>query len=193
MKQVVINNFGASKTIYLLDKTEEKMYSFLQLKQGWGFGMGDSIKLSTFNKSLEVYRFGCKMGFRAETSPILNGGINIFFFLKNNDISLQASISPSLEMDIEIQKGFGQDYEILLEKENANYYDIRKSLNEIRGICYTSEYSPSIFTTTTTKDFPVIALSIPQIMEEFPLYNSPVQSTQPPVEYVSTLQNSIQR
>ena len=153
--------------IYLNDNTEEKIYSFInKYKDGWGFGMGEGIKIPIILRALDVYRFGKNMGFAADASPILNGGVNIFFFLNKSEDSLQVSISFDSKIDIEWQRGMGQEYEIITEKENANFLDIRKTLNEIRGICPTSGSYQLRYTTSAIRDFQATALPILQKKRE---------------------------
>jgi hypothetical protein len=119
------------------DSVHEKIISFSELNAGWSFGNGKTISVDVVYKAVELYYFGKTNGFKGDAFPIENGGINLSFFV--DEFALDIIINPNLKVDITYEKGLGQNYEIVDEKENADYADIYLFLNEIREAWMLSE------------------------------------------------------
>lgn len=167
------------------DKTEIKIRNFSLLLMGWNYGEGDLIGFAVISKAIELYRFGKANGFNGDAFPMINGGINLSLYI--NEYALDITINTELKISIEVQKGLGQNYEVIDERENADYSDIYLLLNEIRTACSLSESCLlQGIITPVSKDSKAPHSSTPQgVWAVSPLLNSTAQGTLPVMGFVS--------
>lgn len=112
-----------------LDNTIQKMYSFENLEKGWDFGAGEPANKDVINTAIDIYNIGLANGFNVDAFPETMGGIVLNLFIDDNFIYV--TINKDFSLDIRYEKGIGEDYEILYEKEKVSKHDIISFLKKI--------------------------------------------------------------
>lgn len=146
-----------------VDKTIQKMYSFENLELGWDFGIGEPPNKGIIKSAIDIYNIGLANGFNGDAFPETMGGIILNLFIGDNFIYV--TINKNFSLDIRYEKGIGEDYDILYEKENVSQSHIISVLNKINPAWLLSEPYTSENMTPIVGDLPVI-YSTP-IMEEY--------------------------
>lgn len=153
---------------------QRKLYSFLQLKQGWHFGEGELIKIQALYKANEFIEIARNFPeYKIEIFPLIDGGINLSFMLDVNDElhAIELIINPDLSLDLKHEIGFGENYKTIDEKENAMFEDVYMYL-QLTYIQCLSESFPTIITTALKDDIKVLPFATVLTMEASPLLTS---------------------
>ena len=139
------------------DEIISKIYSFSELPNGWDYGIGIAASDETISRAIELYQIGSPYGFKGDAAPLNNGGITISFSLEDNFIDV--IIDPSLDsFSWRYEKGIGQEYDILEDKENSSIDDIIEVLKQIQSnTCSSFEPLTYGITSQIGEDSPVSA------------------------------------
>lgn len=139
------------------DEVISKIYSYNELPNGWDYGIGIAPSEETISRAIELYQIGSPYGFKGDATPLNNGGITISFSLEDNFIDI--IIDPSLDsFSWRYEKGIGQEYDILEDKENSSLEDIIEALKQIQSkTCFSFEPLTYGITNQIGEDFPVSA------------------------------------
>ena len=153
---------------------------------GWDYGMGVAIEETVVQKALQVYESTCWMGFNVKVFPRSDGGITLSY--SKVDSFLDVIINPDTTLNLVQEKGIGEDYKIICEKENANLDCVRTLLNLILSEeCPSSELYTEGSIIQTRNGSKVIVLH--HFREEYP-FSMPIAPYSNQEPYVNTYDDS---
>lgn len=143
-------------TIPVADKTISKIEAFSKLEIGWDFGLGVPASHKTVLKAIRFYKEGIRQGFKSDARPSTDGGIILCFYIDDNFIYI--TLNPNGSYDFRYEKGIGENYEILIDTENATLEYINDTIKNLKSQWLLLEHYTSVNMTQTAGDFQVIAL-----------------------------------
>ncbi len=138
----------------IIDSSIKKINSFAQFNEGWDFGEGKRFENDVIRKAIEINALGRTYQFDSNALPNSNGDIIINLFIKDDFILITIKADSSLYLSHE--KGIGEQYEIIYEKENVSIEEISNYLNVISEKCISLERYISKNTTLPEEDLEVI-------------------------------------
>lgn len=117
-------------------KAIEKIKTFKTYKEGWNYGEGEAINADVIDKSINlVKRLSFKLPYDSSIfpTPHTNGAISTSFSRRQSFVDV--IVNKNLSIDIKEEEGYGENYEVVLEKENVTYSEV---FNAILKVCHSS-------------------------------------------------------
>lgn len=125
------------------DETLLKIESFLTLPIGWDYGQGVPSTKNVTRKAKQIFSLAKLKGFSSEALPKTDGGI--IMVLAKGEFFLDVVIKPDLTLDVRIEKGIGEEYEVLFEDEDVAKADVLNLLMHTKGL-YSEWLSSALYT-----------------------------------------------
>lgn len=122
--------FLPSNRDLVVDLTKTLITNLSKIPKGWDFGSGYPPSESVINKALQIYSLGKILSFKVEVKPETEGGIILTFYKK--DEFLDVIINKDFSIDMIHEKGFGIEFQTLLEQENVDLSNISNKLKQIK-------------------------------------------------------------
>lgn len=122
------------------DLTKTLIKNLAKIPHGWDFGFGYPPSEIVINKALQIYSIGKLLSFKVEVKPEPEGGIVLTFY--KEDEFLDVIINNNLSLDMVHEKGFGVNFQTLLEQENVDLNNISNKLKQVKKSieCTSSEH-----------------------------------------------------
>lgn len=95
------------------DPVSLKLRRFGDLPDGWSHGRGIGISQGVIAKAYEILSFGTQLQLRAEVFAGLEGEVAVALY--QSDVCVQVTVNPDLSMGLRVEKGYGFQYEDLIE------------------------------------------------------------------------------
>ena len=152
----------SSSTDALLNKLKE----LATLPKGWRFGEGIPTKPEVLIATLDLYYRIARYDLKADAFPWSNGSVSLVFY--ERDMCVEISIHERDIYDVVVEKGYGFEYDILNEIDNASFEDVNEAINktmEPKWNLYESYMKGNI--TEQWGDSSRAALQIPAVEPEF--------------------------
>jgi len=172
------------------DIKEDAIFDLMKLKQGWNFGDGDKISTDAIFEAINIYGKVKIYNLSLEVHPLLEGGVNLLFYNEDNFLDIFISVNKSISLKQE--KGFGYEYELIYEKENAEESDLFDRLNNISTTKFIKCISlePYMYGITAQQRVDSKVTHFQTTTEEFPFLITNVQSSQRQSEFAHIFQYS---
>lgn len=164
----------------------EKIYSLSTLKEGWAYGEGVPASKEAIKNAIQLFKIGVALGFEVDARPEINGDVILNLFLKDNFVYITCKEGELF--DLRYEKGIGQDYDIIDEKEDISLGAIINHLNHLREKWFLLELYHLPNTTPTARDSQVIVLTHSKVEYQYFPKNALSQS---PEETANTRGNTI--
>ena len=122
----------SSSTDALLNKLKE----LASLPDGWHFGEGVPTRPEVLIATLDLYYRTARYDLKTDAFPWSNGSVSLVFY--ERDMCVEISIHERDTYDVVVEKGYGFEYDILLDIDNASFEDANQAINSImdqNGTC----------------------------------------------------------
>jgi len=127
------------------DPIEKKIDELKKLSPGWNYGSGGPISDKLADMAKRLCHYGRIFGYRINVFPGYDSHEVCLTFYAHDDLTIEIIINENAEYDISVERGFGENFDILEDVERADWSRVIETLKKFSGIqpeqCISSESS----------------------------------------------------
>lgn len=114
-----------------MKSTKEKILELENLEIGWDFEEGIPAYPHVVKITLVLEELCSDYGFDVEPHPMIDGGISLCMVKANSEHCLDIHINYDGTIDYSHEFGLGFHYDVLEDKENVSFENIKQKLFEL--------------------------------------------------------------